>query len=442
MFGLLTYKKITLDEYNQFRRNYCGTCKTIGKLYGQKERFFLNFDTVFLSELLDAISNDINSFKYIKVNTCFSLPKADSQIPFFLKYTASVNILLAYYKIIDNIIDSRFKLNIWRVFRIAEINNFKKAKLFLKEAGVPIKIIEDNIKKQFSIEKQRDNLPNYKATIKHYCNPTGVITGEIFKASVKNLNFSNLQHAFSVIGKNFGEIVYLIDAIEDYMQDKKNEKFNCLLLDTKLPVENKVNIIIEYIKEAFEQLKFQIYNLPIQSNLKVSFCDRIYNNIENRLNKSNRNNFNCLRKKLTIRERYYSALEFANKRYLTIPRKNPSKFLYPITTLALIFLFVLIPTFAHAQVQRAECCGPWCCPCTGDEGGRQTGKKACECATDCNNSKCAPTCCSLISVGLFCGWCCGGSGAGGCGGSGAGEGPKVITITKVIEVDKGCGGCK
>ena len=118
-----------------------------------QNRFFLNFDTVFLSELLDAVIKDDNKFKHIKPNTCFSLPQDISQIPFFLKYTASVNVMLAYYKIQDNVIDSSTKINIWKAFRFVESRNFKKAKNFLKESGVLVNLIEDNIQSQFRIEK-------------------------------------------------------------------------------------------------------------------------------------------------------------------------------------------------------------------------------------------------------------------------------------------------
>jgi hypothetical protein len=43
MFGLMRRAK---------RLPYCGTCKTLGTLYGQRSRLLLNHDTVFLAELL------------------------------------------------------------------------------------------------------------------------------------------------------------------------------------------------------------------------------------------------------------------------------------------------------------------------------------------------------------------------------------------------------
>jgi Family of unknown function (DUF5685) len=440
MFGLLTYKKVTLEQYSQFRLNYCGNCKTIGKIYGQKERLFLNFDTVFLSELLDTLSNDNSKFKHIKPNTCFSLPQNINQIPFFLKYTASVNVLLACYKIIDNVVDSRTKINIWRAFKFVEKRNFKKAKNFLKQSGVSINLIEENIQTQFAIEKDKNIFSNYNETFNHYCTPTGIITEEIFRASVIHLDNEALQNAFKIIGKNYGEIVYLIDALEDYNQDRKKGRFNCLLLDKQFTIEHKINLVSKYINNSFEKLKIQIESLPIQNAEKVSFCERISINIYKRLNEATGSEIRCAKRKFAIKERYRSALEVAKKFYFGKSYKILRRILYPAFAFTLICFFILLPAVAHAQVHEAGCCGSWCCPCTGQKGANQTVDKACECCNDCSNSnnkndsECAPLCLSLIGLGVFCNFCCGGSGGG--------EGPKVITITKIIEVDKGSGCCK
>ena len=60
MFGLMRVKKCGMSEAEKhFRRlHYCGTCKTIGSLYGQKSRLLLNHDTVFLAEILSSLSDE------------------------------------------------------------------------------------------------------------------------------------------------------------------------------------------------------------------------------------------------------------------------------------------------------------------------------------------------------------------------------------------------
>lgn len=60
MFGLMQAKMCGMSaaEKNFRRLHYCGTCKTIGTLYGQKARLLLNLDVVFLAELLDALADE------------------------------------------------------------------------------------------------------------------------------------------------------------------------------------------------------------------------------------------------------------------------------------------------------------------------------------------------------------------------------------------------
>jgi hypothetical protein len=84
MFGLIKHHQLDRQHYDHFKKNYCGTCKTIGKLYGQKERLLLNNDIVFLSELLAELNNDPTELNHITINSCFTLPKHADQIPAFL----------------------------------------------------------------------------------------------------------------------------------------------------------------------------------------------------------------------------------------------------------------------------------------------------------------------------------------------------------------------
>ena len=84
MFGLIKHHQLDRQHYDHFKKNYCGTCKTIGKLYGQKERLLLNNDIVFLSELLVELNNDPTELNHITINSCFTLPTHADQIPAFL----------------------------------------------------------------------------------------------------------------------------------------------------------------------------------------------------------------------------------------------------------------------------------------------------------------------------------------------------------------------
>ena len=181
MFGLLKHRNSSHNGCLDFRQNYCGTCKTIGKLYGQKERLFLNNDIVFLSELLSSFDGNNNIFGDLKPNLCLSLPKDQKSIPLFLKFSAAINIILAYYKTLDNIKDSKSKLSIWKLIRLSEIRNFKKAQIFLTSINFPISLIEKSIEEQFLRELKIVKFNSFEESFKYYAELTGKITGEVFK---------------------------------------------------------------------------------------------------------------------------------------------------------------------------------------------------------------------------------------------------------------------
>jgi hypothetical protein len=85
MFGLMKYYRCSSseDERDHYKLHYCGVCKTLGTLYGQKTRFLLNRDLVFLSELLAEISGkspDTWNCPALHVRNCFRLPKHNEDI--------------------------------------------------------------------------------------------------------------------------------------------------------------------------------------------------------------------------------------------------------------------------------------------------------------------------------------------------------------------------
>ena len=105
------------DEEKHFRRlNYCGTCKTIGSLYGQTSRLLLNHDTVFLAEILSALSGETLSDwqKSYQSFNCLSMPKGE--MPVSLQFAATTNVILTEFKLADHIADEgkrRYRLARW-----------------------------------------------------------------------------------------------------------------------------------------------------------------------------------------------------------------------------------------------------------------------------------------------------------------------------------------
>ena len=90
MFGLMKRAE---------RLPYCGSCKTIGAMYGQRARFLLNHDLVFLAELLMGEADPEWTPAHRSFN-CLSMPKDH---PAALRYAATVAVVLAHFQIEDQI---------------------------------------------------------------------------------------------------------------------------------------------------------------------------------------------------------------------------------------------------------------------------------------------------------------------------------------------------
>src|SRR5215475_12976466 len=111
MYGLMRARHCgqSVEQNDRHRFHYCGTCKTIGRLYGQRSRLLLNHDTVFLAELLTLLSSEPaweNADKAYQSYNCLSLPKSEDATPLPLRLAAAANILLVQFKVDDRIKDA------------------------------------------------------------------------------------------------------------------------------------------------------------------------------------------------------------------------------------------------------------------------------------------------------------------------------------------------
>src|SRR5205085_4299225 len=134
---------LTPELKHHRRLHYCGTCKTIGGLYGQRSRALLNHDTVFLAELLSALSgadrrlNEWGS-SYQSYN-CLALPRSADEMPLVLRYAAAATLTLAEFKLADHINDSNRRR--WRIARRVFSKRFEQAAAQLALWDFPVEAL-------------------------------------------------------------------------------------------------------------------------------------------------------------------------------------------------------------------------------------------------------------------------------------------------------------
>ena len=89
-----------------YKAMYCGLCKGLGKACGQKSRLVLNYDLTFLSVLLHNLANiDVK----VEKQRCVIHPirkKPIAEVDELTERIACLNVILAYYKLNDDVIDN------------------------------------------------------------------------------------------------------------------------------------------------------------------------------------------------------------------------------------------------------------------------------------------------------------------------------------------------
>src|SRR5258707_8940971 len=127
MFGLMRRAQ---------RLPYCGTCRTLGSLYGQRSRLLLNHDTVFLAELLMELSGQPEWSRAYRSFNCFTLPKSEDAMPLVLQFAATAAVTIAHFHIADHHVDSG--LLRWRVAARYFSPTYRRAAARLRHWNFPL----------------------------------------------------------------------------------------------------------------------------------------------------------------------------------------------------------------------------------------------------------------------------------------------------------------
>lgn len=227
MFGYIRIDKDALNEqdYERYRAVYCSLCRQLGKEYSVFARFILSYDCTFFALLIMSLTEDCPEFEdgrcrfnpTKKCSYCVSDQKALSQ-------AAALSVSSAYFKLIDNIQDSSFfkKLG-YRIIKPVFSRWREKAKKkypFIDEA------VDEMMQKQEKAEQNPD------CTIDEAADPTATMLSQICSSVPDHfrlkLSFDKekQKRVLSTLGYFLGRWIYLMDAADDFDDDKKRGGFN------------------------------------------------------------------------------------------------------------------------------------------------------------------------------------------------------------------------
>jgi hypothetical protein len=215
MFGYIAPLKCELKvrDLNLYNAYYCGLCRAIGKRYGHIKRIVLNYDCTFLALLLSGVTG-ASAFCEGRCGFKPFSPKktlaADSKM---LDFAADINILLAYFKSIDDWRDERRLkgLIIGAVLKGAA----RKALKNCFEAGAAV---QKGIADLSEVERSRCDEPDKPALV------FADMMKEIMAASP--VREEPERTVLGHLGFNLGRWIYLIDAWDDREHDRKSGSYN------------------------------------------------------------------------------------------------------------------------------------------------------------------------------------------------------------------------
>ena len=260
MFGYVRINKmdLTFREFDYYKGYYCGLCKYLKENHGEVSRLSLNYDITFLIVILTALYKLDSDITYER---CIANPlkKKMRIVNEITEYAASMNILLSYYKLEDNLYDD---------------NGIKDKLAYELYKGKLKKAYEKYPQKAEYIKQQLGNLRELEKqeskSIDKVSNTFGNLMGEIFVYK-KDEYEQNLRN----IGFNLGKYIYILDAYEDLEEDNNKGRYNPFIdyIDKKEELKNKVDRLISMslgmATKNIEQLNLE-FNKSIIDNIIYS----------------------------------------------------------------------------------------------------------------------------------------------------------------------------
>jgi len=214
MFGYVVINKpeIKFKDFDLYRSYYCGLCRDLKETYGFKGQMTLTYDLTFLAILLDGLYEDDTVISECR---CIVHPfsKHITRRNEYTRYAADMNILLSYYKCLDDYNDDGNS----RKKRFAKSLKSKAEKVKEKYPE-KAKLIEEELLKLSELEK--NNEENIDLTSGCF----GRIMSELFL-----LKKDEWQEYLEKTGFYLGKFIYILDAYCDYSKDKEKNRFNALM---------------------------------------------------------------------------------------------------------------------------------------------------------------------------------------------------------------------
>ncbi len=251
MFGSVSadINLLTEDEKKAYQGYYCGLCRALNA-YGLKGRLTLNYDMSFLYLFLSSYFNEDEEKASLR---CIAHPakKRCVYMNKYAEYASDMNILLTYYKLIDDVNDEssiRAKASEKLLKKC-----FLRARAKHENKNEKIKAALDGL---YEIEKRDEHNPDIPAK------KFGELMGILFDI------YGNdpLLYEF---GCNLGKVVYIMDACIDLKDDIKRLRYNPMVEIRTEKFQQILTILLSDCTNTYDKMNI-VKNKSIIDNILYS----------------------------------------------------------------------------------------------------------------------------------------------------------------------------
>ncbi len=252
MFGYVVADMDQLSEEQKtiYRSYYCGLCRSLKKQFGNFGRLTLNYDMTFMILLLaDLFDPETSTYE----GRCIVHPKkkrsmAENEV---IDYGAAMNILLAYYNLMDDWQDEG------KTAAHTAANRLKKFIPAIEEQyPCQAKAVRESLTRL--AQEEQDAPKDLDAA----ANLSGKMLGSLFVYR-KDYWAEDCRR----FGEALGRFVYWMDAYEDLPKDRKKGRYNPFSLIADQPdYEARVE---ELLKGTLGECALILERLPLVEHLDI-----------------------------------------------------------------------------------------------------------------------------------------------------------------------------
>ena len=213
LFGYITINSEALsdEEKARYRTYYCGLCRALNQKYGTLSRLTLSNDMTFLGLTLSSLYEPA-ALESAGVCPVHPLRRQGYLKSAALDYAADMNILLSWYVNQDHVLDDR-SANAGLTLRRLRPHYERLSQQYPEKCAE----IESCMERIHVLEAQSS------VQLDSLCQLSGRILGEVFR-----WKDDVWADALRCIGEGLGSFIYLVDAMDDFEQDKRRRRFNPL----------------------------------------------------------------------------------------------------------------------------------------------------------------------------------------------------------------------